>query len=174
MFVIDRCMDKDELLQWLKNEHRAWLSVTQRFDSKTWTKPGIAGYWSMKDVLAHLIGWNRRLVNNMESAVSDTPLSPSPWPANLKSDDEINRWFYETNRGKSVSELLDEEREVFEHVLKIVNTFPDNVEIETVRQGSREYYIVHMNDKKIIPGEFFDHYHDDHEGQILSFLEKEN
>lgn len=167
-------MNKEKLLQWLKDEHQEWLNDISRFNSKNWEKPGVAGYWSMKDVLAHLIGWNHRLVSNMDAVLHNNPPPPPPWPENLKSDDEINRWFYETNRERSVSELLVEEKKVFDDVLEIVMNFPNDVEIETVRQGNREYYRVHLNNKKILPGEFFDHYHDDHEAQIRSFLEKED
>ena len=166
-------MDKENLLQWLKDEHQAWLTVIAQFNSSNWEKPGLAGYWSMKDVLAHLTGWNRRLVSKMEAVQNNMVQPLPPWPSNLKTDDEINAWFYETNHSRTVAELLDDEKNVFELVLKIVMNFPDDVEIETIHQGNRDYYLVNLHNTKIQPGEFFDHFHDDHEKQIRLFLEKE-
>ena len=41
------------------------------------------------------------------------------WPANLKTDDEINGWIYETYRERSVQEILDESRQVFQQFLRL-------------------------------------------------------
>ena len=166
-------MDKIELLQWLKMEHQEWKAVISHFTSSNWETPGVAGYWSMKDVLAHLIGWNRRLVDIMQAVINGKPKPQPFWPTNMNSDDQINAWFYETNRNHSVSKLLDEEEQVFKQVLEIVKSFPDNVEIRTIREGNRDFYLVQINGQQLNPGEFFSHYRDDHKNQVQLFLNKQ-
>ncbi len=167
-------MNKSELLQWLKEEHQAWKAVIDQFTSSNWEKPGVTTYWSMKDTLAHLIGWNRQSLANMLAVSQSKPKPSPPWPPELESDDEINAWFCETNRERSVKELLSDEKQVFKQVLGVVKSFPDDVEIETLQEEGREYYLVHLNGQRLHPGEFFDHYRDDHEAKISSFLKKQN
>jgi hypothetical protein len=61
-------------------------------------QPGVAGPWSIKDIVAHLTGWRWRTVGRLQAALRGEPEPEPPWPAHLQTDDEINAWIYETNR----------------------------------------------------------------------------
>ncbi|HEX9333661.1 MAG TPA: hypothetical protein VF896_17345, partial [Anaerolineales bacterium] len=84
--------------------------------------------------------------------------------AHLQTEDEINAWIYESNRGRSVREVLDETHQVFQQLLAVIAGLSDDVRIEP------EWHLVWLNDERFPAGEFFDHFHDDHEPDMRAWL----
>ncbi|HXQ38076.1 MAG TPA: ClbS/DfsB family four-helix bundle protein [Anaerolineales bacterium] len=160
-------MNKSELLNWLKEEYQQWEAFLDRVAPARMDQPGVNGDWSMKDVVAHLTGWNRRLVDRFQSARRGEPEPPPHWPANLQTEDEINAWIYETNRGRSVREVLDESRQVFQQLLAIILGLPEDVRIEHIEP---KFEVVWVGGERFPVGEFFDHYQDDHEPDVRAWL----
>jgi hypothetical protein len=163
-------MKKSELLHWLQEEYQQWEAFLDKIGPARMDQPGVNDHWSIKDIVAHLTGWQPRLITGIQAAQRGEPEPPPPWPAHLQTEDEINAWIYETNRGRSVREVLDESHQVFQQLLAVVEGFPDDVRIETVHQGERKYYLVWLDDQRVQPGEFFDHFHDDHEPNMRAWL----
>ena len=160
-------MKKSELLSWLQEEYRQWQEFLDQIGPTHMEQPGVNGDWSMKDIVAHLTGWNRWLVARLQAAGRGEPEPPPPWPAHLQSEDEINTWIYESNRGRSVGEVLDETHQVHQQLLAVIAGLPDAVQIEP------EWRLVRLNDQRFPAGEFFDHFHDDHEPDIRAWLARE-
>jgi hypothetical protein len=165
-------MNKSELVNWLQEEHEKWEALLDEIGPTRMDQPGVNGDWSMKDMVAHLNGWNRWLLARLEAARRGEPEAPTPWPAHLKTEDEVNAWIYESSRGRSASEVLDETRRVFQELVAVVEDLPYEVRIEEVR-GNRAYYLVWVGNKRFPVGEFFDHYHDDHEPDVRAWLARE-
>lgn len=61
------------------------------------------GEWSVKDNIAHLMAWQRRTINLLQS-VRDNRELPDPTP-NM-SEDEINAMFYQQNKTLSLDKVL--------------------------------------------------------------------
>lgn len=163
-------MDKSELLNRLQEEYRGWEAFLDQIGPTRMDQPGVAAHWSVKDIVAHLTGWNRWLVARLEAAGRRAPEPSPPWPAHLQTDDEINAWIYESNRERSVSETLNDSRQVFRQLLAIIEGLPDKTRIETIQTQDRAYYLVWVEDQRFPAGEFFDHFHDDHEPDLRAWL----
>jgi hypothetical protein len=163
-------MNKSELVNWLQEEYQQWERLLEQVGLTHMDQPGVNSQWSFKDLVAHLTPDNRRLVANLQAIQRHEPEPPPPWPAHLQTDDEINAWIYETNRERSVHQVLDESHQVFQHLLTLVKELPEDVKIDTVHQGERVYYLVRLDDQRIQPGYFFDHFHDDHEQDVRAWL----
>ena len=157
-------MKKSELLNWLQEEYQKWEALLDQIGPRRMEQPGVNGDWSMKDVIAHLTGWNRWLVVRLQAALRGEPEPPPPWPAHLQTDDDINAWIYESNRGRSLHEILDETQQVFQQLLTVIEGLPDEVRIEP------EWRLVWVDNHRFPAGEFFDHFHDDHEPDVQSWL----
>ncbi len=157
-------MKKSDLLNWLQEEYQQWEAFLDQIGLERMDQPGVAGEWSIKDLVAHLNGWQPRLIASIQAAQRGEPEPPPPWPAHLKTDDEINAWIYESNRGRSVREVLDESHKVFQQHLAVIEDLPDNVRIEP------EWHLVWLGDKRFPAGEFFDHFHNDHEPDVRAWL----
>ncbi len=160
-------MTKSELLSWLQEENRNWEAFLDQIGPGRMDRPGVNGDWSMKDLVAHLTAWNRRLAAHLQAAQRGQPEPPPPWPAHLQAEDDINAWIYETNRGRSLDEVLEEMRRVNQQILAIIGSLPDDVQIEPA------YHLVWVNGTRFPPGEFFDHFHDDHEPDVRAWLGNE-
>jgi hypothetical protein len=164
-------MKKSELLNWLQEEYQQWEAFLDQIGLARMDQPGVNGDWSMKDIVAHLTGWQPRLIARLQAAQRGEPEPPPPWPAHLQTEDEINSWIYESNRGRSVREVLDESHQVFQQLLAVIEGLPDEVRIDTIQTSSgREHHLVWVDDKRFPAGEFFDHFHDDHEPDIRAWL----
>jgi len=129
----------------------------------------VNGDWSFKDLVAHLTGWNRWLVVRLQAAGRGEPEPSPPWPAHLQADDEINAWIYASNRGRSAREVLDEAHQIHQQLLAIIEGLPADVRIEEVWYD-RTFYLLWIDDQRFPAGEFFDHFHDDHEPDIRAWL----
>ena len=157
-------MKKSELLNWLQEEYQQWEAFLDQIGPARMDQPGVNDNWSMKDIVAHLTGWNRWLVVRLQAAQRSEPEPPPPWPAHLQTDDEINAWIYESNRGRSVRQVLDESHQVFQQFLAVIEGLPDDILIEPA------YHIVQLGGQRISASEFFDHFHDDHEPDMRAWL----
>lgn len=166
-------MNKPDLIHWLQAQQRQWEAFLEAFGSTRMDQPDVTGPWSMKDVVAHLTGWNHHLVARLQAAQRGEPEPSPPWPAHLQDEDHINAWIYEANRGRSVSDVLDESHLIFQRLLASIESLPEDVRIDTIEASSdREFYLVWVGDKRFPVGEFFDHFRDDHEPDIRAWLDR--
>jgi hypothetical protein len=175
-------MKKSELLNWLQEEYQQWGALLEKIRPERMEQPGVNGDWSMKDIVVHLTGWNHWLVLRIQAAGRGEPEPPPPhlhctergavqgWPAHLQEEDEVNAWIYESHRGRSVQEALDEAREVFQQLLAVIEDLPDDVRIEAVYQGERVFHHIWLGDQRFPAGQFFDHFYDDHEPDVRAWL----
>ena len=157
-------MNKSELLNWLQEEYQRWEAFLDQIGEARMDQPGVAGDWSMKDIVAHLTGWNRWLVLRLEAAGRGEPEPPPLWPAHVQAEDEINAWIYESNRERSLREVMDEMQQVHQQLLTFIKGLPDDVRIE------QDWRIVWLGDQRFPAGEFFDHFRDDHEPDVRAWL----
>ena len=167
-------MKKSELLNWLREEYQQWQTLLDQVGLEHMDQAGVNGDWSMKDLVAHLTGWQPRLISRLQAAGRGEPEPPPPWPAHLQTDDEINAWIYESNRGRSVREVLDESHQVFQQLVAVIEGLPENTRIEQVHQGERVFQLVWLGDERFPAGEFFDHFHDDHEPDVRAWLARQD
>src|SRR5260370_18850431 len=109
------------------------------------TQPEAAGGWSIKNIVAPLTGWRRRSVRRFQALLKHEPDFSPPWPKELREDDEINAWIYESNRDRSFAEVLSESRDVFQQLLDTLDAFSEEqlqnlrrilgLEVEPIRDG---------------------------------------
>lgn len=99
-------LSKTQLLTELRNEQAAWEALLDEIGQAHMTQPEVAGGWSIKDIVAHLTGWRRRSVRRFQALLNHAPDFSPPWPPELREDDEINAWIYESNRDRPLAEVL--------------------------------------------------------------------
>ena len=160
-------MNKPELLQWFTEEQQKWELLLAAIGQKRMDQSGVNGEWSLRDIVAHLTGWQWWLVARLK-AVKDGQSEPHPsWPEQLKTDDEINAWIYETNRKRNARQVLEDPRQVYEHMRTLIQDLPDDVRIETIES---KFHVVWVNNQRFAVGEFFYHFYDDHQADVRAWL----
>src|SRR5258708_2269408 len=103
-------LSKTQLLTELRKEQAAWEALLDEIGEAHMTQPEVAGGWSIKDIVAHLTGWRRRSVRRFQALLHHVPDFSPPWPPELREDDAINAWMYESNRDRPWAEVLSNPR----------------------------------------------------------------
>jgi hypothetical protein len=156
---------KAQLLDDLRREQAQFDALLAAIDEDRMTQPGVAGDWSIKDVVAHLTGWRRRTAGRFQAALRHEPEPRPEWPAHLQTDDEINAWIADANRDRSLAAVLDDSRTVFEQLVDTLGAFPE----ADLRDGGRFPW---LGDEQWSGPTFFAHFHEEHEQDMRAWLAK--
>lgn len=156
---------KAQLLADLNAEQASWEALLRDISEDHMTQPGVAGEWSVKDVVAHLTAWRRRTVGRLQAAQRHEPAPPPPWPSQLQTDDEINAWFYAADKDRPVADVLRESRDVFQQLFETVSAFPA-AELE----DPRNFPWVEADEVPLTGTAFFGHFHEEHEPDMRAWL----
>ena len=164
-------MKKSELLNWLQEEYRQWEALLEEIGTARMDQPGVNGDWSFKDMVAHLYyGWQPRLITRIQAAQRGEPEPPPPCPSPPQNADELNPWIYPSTHCPSARPLLHASHQVFQQLMAVVEGLPEDVRIEVLHENERDFYLVWLGDQRFAVGEFFYHFHDDHEPDIRAWL----
>jgi hypothetical protein len=159
-------MRRAELLAQLNSEHKEFEGLLGQIGEDRIEEPGVAGDWSVKDIVAHLSAWRRRTVGRLEAVAHGQP-EPAPlWPAELHEDDEINAWFQARDRVKSVRDVLEESRGVFQELAAAIEKMPQ----EALDDPGRFPW---MEGTSLSGAAFFSHFHNEHEADMRAFLSRQ-
>lgn len=160
-------MNKTDLLRWLDREIEGWETFLNDVGRDRLELPDANVPWSMKDVIAHLTEWTRRHVARMDAALRGQPEPPTAWPAGLQEDDGVNAWIYAAHKDRSLEAVLDDSRETLRQLRAVLEALPNDTRIDD------SYRQVHIGDRTFAAGDFFDHFHDDHEPGIRAWLARQ-
>jgi uncharacterized protein (TIGR03083 family) len=116
-------MTKAELLDDLRAARAEWDELAARVGEARMAEAGAAGYWSVRDVIAHLTAVDRWFVNALEANSRGEP--PPNMDEQMMELDERNRRHFEQNRHRPLHEVLAESRQVFEQLLELVQQLPE-------------------------------------------------
>jgi len=158
-------MSKARLLAELREEQAAWEAMLSTIDDAHMTEPGVAGVWSMKDIIAHITGWRRRSVSRFQAALQHQPTPTPYWPPHLEDDDEINAWMFESQRDLPISVVLQEDRAVFEQLVETLSAFPEAELLDPQR-------FPWLEGSQLSGTAFFEHFHEEHEPDIRAWLNR--
>jgi hypothetical protein len=159
-------ISKTQFLSELQDEQAAWEALLSAIDDARMTEPGVAGEWSIKDIIAHLTGWRKRTVSRLQARLRHQPVPAPPWPSHLQTDDEINAWIVASNRDRPLSAILQEDHAVFEQLVDTLNAFPEAALMDPQSFGWLE-------DQPLNGAVFFAHFHEEHEPDIRAWLNKQ-
>ncbi len=115
-------MDRSELLNRIKAGRAEFDAAVNLFDKHDLAKPLLENGWSVKDVLAHICFWEKRIVSLYETlAAGDEPKDT----VGAKSLDELNTHVYEENQLLPLGIVQVNEREAYLELLNVAETAPE-------------------------------------------------
>ncbi len=165
-------MNKAELLEKLEAKHQQWAALLAEIGPDQMEQPGANGAWSMKDVVAHLTGWQTKQVAGLQAAARGEPEPPTIWPASLDSEDEINAWIYETNHNRPARDVLRDSEQLHQQLVAVIKALPDDTKLDPFIDEGTEFLLVWFGEERFPVAEFFDHFRDDHEPNIRAWLDQ--
>jgi hypothetical protein len=152
-----------ELLQTIERERAAWQALLAEVGEGRMQEPGPMGAWSFKDLTAHLLAWDARLLARIEAGPDGTP-APAPWPASLEGDDAINAWIQAHYCERPLRAVLAEMDRSYERFAALIEAMPED---ELLTPGRFDF----MEGRALVEGEFFGHLHEEHEPAIRAWLQ---
>lgn len=157
-------ISKSALLEAMQSGYEEWENLLVQLDEATVTRPGASGTWSIKDVLGHIISWQRLTLARLEPLTRGEEFVPD---GPKKTIDEWNARFYLENRDKSLAELQDEARTVYRQVVTLV----ENLSEEQLNDPAQVKWLGGSPAWKWIEGNTYEHYQE-HVAAIKEWLDK--
>lgn len=109
---------KEHILAALREQFDRWEELLASLSEEQITSPSFDYNWSIKDVIAHLWGWQQISSARMEAAALGREPNFSNWIVDLhglweEDANQTNDWIYKINHEKSWTEVYQNWREGF-------------------------------------------------------------
>jgi hypothetical protein len=146
---MDAPKDKQDLIQRIRDERSKLEALLGYVSEKEKLIPLGEDGWSVKDHVAHIVIWEKRLVEWLN--IVERGEVPQQLPPGMTWDD-LDRWneqTFEENRGRELTEVLDDFNRYGEEVIKAVDTISEDLLMRadslTWRSGSPLWEMVAAN-----------------------------
>ena len=115
---MDNPLTKEDILNDLRSARAEWDALIAQLSEAHLAEAGMAGYWSAKDIIAHLTAVDQWNVNALRAHARGEP--PPALDEQLMELDERNRLHYERNRERPLQEILRESQHIFQQMLALI------------------------------------------------------
>jgi hypothetical protein len=117
-------MTKAALLDTIATSYASWQALVDRVPRERMTEPGVAGAWSLKDVIAHLTVYERWTADQMEANLRGEPRAPEttwgPPDGNTDDMDARNAAYYRHYRDTPLDAVLAAAQQHHQRLLAVV------------------------------------------------------
>ena len=110
----------NELKVKLKFAHTNFVQIANQLDPKKHNQAGVCGEWSPKDVVSHLVGWDKSLKEFIEDVENFDP----PYDA-----DNFNRLSVKSRKHLSWNEVMNELKTNFSDLEQAITTVKSQMKI---------------------------------------------
>jgi hypothetical protein len=157
---------KQQLLDQLQQERQQWEGLLAEVGMQRMETPGVAGEWTMKDTIAHMVTWWRREVALLAAVQRDEQPPDHPPQSQVPI---INEWIHRTNRDRPLAHVLRDSEDVWRQFAAQLQELPE----ETLFASARFAW---MDGRALGPGSlanFVGHFHEEHEPLIRAWLSEQ-
>jgi DinB family protein len=102
---LDKPRDKAEMLHWLVTGRQEWEALLAQGDPARMTEPGVEGDWSVRDILAHVVWYEREILQLLQNHAQLPGPSDAIWDL---PTDERNATLAALLRDRPLAEVLAE------------------------------------------------------------------
>jgi hypothetical protein len=149
-------ISKAELLNLVQTERADLETGLGGLTEEQMVQSGVEGEWSIKDILAHLAFWERRMLYLIETAAR------GEHPQSLGDEgedgdariDRVNQENFVANQDRSLSEVLADYQHTFQLVLELLGTLSD----EDLSESGRISQMLGGSVTELIAGDTYEHY----------------
>ena len=108
-----------EIIEKVKHERATWEVLIEQIEQERFTQPGVAGSWSVKDIIAHITWHEREMVGLVKAhALVGSEL----W--NLPTD-ERNAAIYDEISEQPLEQVLEESTQVSQQLIDMLPSLTD-------------------------------------------------
>lgn len=162
---------KSALVRLMRAGRHTWDTVLSQIDEQSLLEPGVEGIWSVKQIVAHVAGYEEWMVaflrerldpaggsldahdafwqNQLDLYRQDHPDFPADM--NETDDDQTNAVVVAAYDQYSAPEVLERERQVYQQLLSVMQEIPESQLIEPGTVGKKSIM-------EILPNQCYGHY----------------
>ncbi len=159
-------VNKASILKQLSASYTALEELLASLDEKYYLRQGVIPGWSIKDLLAHINSWHRRLLSLLNAAIRNEEPSLAG-PDNIEELDKLNAEFYQENKSLLIDEVLADFHTSYQHIFDITQAIPEEDLINPHRFAWTHGQPLWQS----IAGDTYEHYQE-HQIQIQEWLAK--
>jgi hypothetical protein len=159
----DRPMTGARLASILQDERTRWNALLAQIPANRMEEPGVEGDWSVKELVAHLTWFERRVVESA-GQILQTGTFTRP-DRNGMTLDEWNAHLAAESRTRPLGEVLAEANQVFDQLLAVVSACPEDILNDPRRLGLPEDFVPWMG----VANNSYAHYRE-HEPALHAWL----
>lgn len=119
-------IDKATLLDKIYGEYAAFEALLAPLTQEQMTTPGVTELWSIKDVLAHLNAWQRRLLDLLQAAAQGKEPAVPTRELTDADVERLNAQFYEVAKLHSLDEIHAAFRSAHQQVAEAIQALSDD------------------------------------------------
>jgi len=131
-------MTKAEIMKLLQSERRSLERVLAELSEGQMTQPGVENGWSVKDIMAHISDWEKRMVGWIGDSVrGEVPQRPAPGKT-WDDLDRLNEQTYVLNKDRELRDVLADFHRSYERALARVEALTEEDLVDPQRFAWRE------------------------------------
>jgi hypothetical protein len=162
---------KNHILTALYEKFNGWEELLASMNAEQIAAPLLPSHWSTKDVIAHLMAWQKRSIARVEAALSDRVPEFPVWLPDVDPDSEgsterTNAWIFEAYRELPWSTIHQDWRTGFLRFLEL----SEGVSEKDLLDAGR-YAWLDGHPLAFIPLSSYDH-HQEHFEKLLAWLQE--
>jgi hypothetical protein len=120
-------MSRQELLDQIRAERGYLENILTYLSNAQMLLPGVDGEWSVKDALAHISAWERRMIKWVRSLQNDeVPDIPLPWDV-----DRMNADTFSQVKDRSLTEVLEEFHHSYSESMELAESLSEE-QLQTI------------------------------------------
>lgn len=117
-------IDRKVLLEQIQSERKILEAALDQVDHQAYLEPLFAGGWSIKDVLAHLVAWEQRMITWVGQAAEG--VLPE-MPGSEEAVDDLNTQSYQQTKDLPLEEVLKAYEVSYPQALAVAEHTPEEV-----------------------------------------------
>ncbi len=116
---------KGQLLNDIHTERRRLEKNLSILTAEDMQRTGVTGLWSVKDILAHLVAWEKLFLGWYSAGVRGCAPETAPVGMSQKTIDALNQQIYEKNRWRTLDDVLAEFYASYQETLAAIEAIPE-------------------------------------------------
>jgi hypothetical protein len=164
---MDDQMTKSKLLETLRSKRAEWDAMLAEVPAERMAEPGVAGEWSVKDIIVHLSYHERWIADRLHEGLRGESYVPNE--LDTLPFDERNEIVFQRNRDRPLADVLEESRQAFQRLLEGVEAHSEEFLLEPQQFEGAPGPITIW---KFLRGDVYEHY-GLHAPSIRSWLRQE-
>ena len=115
---------KDQLLKDIHTERRHLENLLSSMSAEAMEQTGVTGNWSVKDILAHLVAWEKLFLDWYQAGNEGRSPAIDPVGMSRTRINALNQEIYRNNKDRHLEEVLGEFHTSYQQVIDVITAIP--------------------------------------------------